>query len=161
MTRRAGFSLLEVLIALVVVSLALLALTRTAGGQVASFDALRERTLASWVAANVLAETRIATPFPAPGTRDGRVRLGNRDWRWQLEVRATDAGDIAMRLGDASAAQHRVLVIIAQGSGTRPDHAFGATDDADMRRLEVQVFAGDSQMPSSSLVGFGSRQPLP
>ncbi len=123
MIRRAGFSLLEVLIALVVVSLALLALTRTAGGQVASFDALRERTLASWVAANVLAETRIATPFPAPGTRDGRVRLGNRDWRWQLEVRATD--------------------------------------DADMRRLEVQVFAGDSQMPSSSLVGFGSRQPLP
>lgn len=123
MTRRAGFSLLEVLIALVVVSLALLALTRTAGGQVSSFDGLRERTLASWVAANVLAETRIATPFPAPGTRDGRVRLGNRDWRWQLEVRATD--------------------------------------DADMRRLEVQVFAGDSQMPSSSLVGFGSRQPLP
>ena len=57
-----GFTLLEVLIALVVVALALLALTRTAGGQISRFDGLRERTLAGWVAANVLSETRIATP---------------------------------------------------------------------------------------------------
>ncbi|MCB1575335.1 MAG: type II secretion system minor pseudopilin GspI [Dokdonella sp.] len=123
MNRRLGFTLLEVLIALVVVALALLALTRTAGGQVRSFDALRERTLAGWVAANVLSETRIATPLPAIGKRDGRVRLANREWRWQLEVKATD--------------------------------------DPDMRRLDVQVFAADSDQPSASLTGFGSEQPSP
>jgi general secretion pathway protein I len=82
MKRQRGFTLLEVLIALVVVALALLALTRTAGGQVRSFESLRERTLAGWVAANVLSETRIATPLPPIGTRDGRTRLANRDWRW-------------------------------------------------------------------------------
>lgn len=95
MKEKRGFTLLEVLIALVVVSLALLALTRTAGGQVQNFEALRERTLASWVAANVLAETRLSTPMPALGKRDGRSRLANRDWRWQLEVHATD--DTGMR----------------------------------------------------------------
>ncbi len=84
-----GFTLLEVLIALVVVSLALLALTQTAGGEVRSFDGLRERTLAGWVAANVLSETRIATPLPAVGRRDGRVQFANRGWRWTLEVKAT------------------------------------------------------------------------
>lgn len=118
-----GFTLLEVLIALVVVSLALLALTRTAGGQVAAFDSLRERTLAGWVAANVLSETRLATPFPPTGFRDGRVRLANRDWRWRLEVKATD--------------------------------------DRDMRRLDVLVYLGDSKQPSASLSGFGSEQPSP
>ena len=123
MNTRCGFTLLEVLIALVVVSLALLALTRTAGGQVSSFDGLRERTLAGWVAANVLSETRITTPLPAVGKRDGRVRLGNRDWRWTLEVKATD--------------------------------------DADMRRLDVVVFAADATEPSASLTGFGSSQPSP
>ena len=123
MNKRRGLPLLEVLIALVVVSLALLALTRTAGGQVSSFDGLRERTLAGWVAANVLSETRITTTLPAVGRRDGRVRLGNRDWRWTLEVKATD--------------------------------------DADMRRLDVVVFAADSSEPSASLTGFGSSQPSP
>ena len=95
MKEKRGFTLLEVLIALVVVSLALLALTRTASEQVQNFEALRERTLASWVAANVLAETRLSTPMPALGKRDGRSRLANRDWRWQLEVHATD--DTGMR----------------------------------------------------------------
>lgn len=123
MNRRRGFTLLEVLIALVVVSLALLALTRTAGGQIRSFDGLRERTLAGWVAANVLSETRIATPLPPVGKRDGRTRLGNRDWRWSLEVKATD--------------------------------------DPDIRRLDVIVFASDSDEPSASLTGFGSSQPSP
>lgn len=123
MKAQSGFTLLEVLIALVVVALALLALTRTAGGQVSSFDALRERSLAGWVAANVLSETRITTPFPPVGTRDGRTRMANREWRWSLEVKATD--------------------------------------DPDMRRLDVRVFAGDAQQPSASMSGFGSPQPSP
>lgn len=123
MKRGNGFTLLEVLIALVVVSLALLALTRTAGGQISAFDSLRERTLAGWVAANVLSETRLATPFPPTGVRDGRVSFASRDWRWRLEVKATD--------------------------------------DRDMRRLEILVFLEDAQDPSASLTGFGSEQPSP
>jgi general secretion pathway protein I len=94
MNARRGFTLLEVLIALVVVSLALLALTQTAGGQVRAFDALRERALAGWVAANVLSETRIATPLPPVGKRDGRTRFANRDWRWTLEVKSTPNGSV-------------------------------------------------------------------
>lgn len=93
MRSRAGFTLLEVLVALAVVAIALVALVRAASVQVATFDALRERTLAGWVASNVLVETRLAAGLPPIGHSDGRVRLGGRDWRWSREVRVTpDAG---------------------------------------------------------------------
>ena len=94
MNRRRGFTLVEVLIALAVVAIALVALVRAASVQVQSFDALRERTLAGWVAANVVTETRLATAFPAIGRSDGHAQFGGRDWRWQREVLATPDTEI-------------------------------------------------------------------
>jgi general secretion pathway protein I len=86
---RRGFTLIEVLIALAVVALALLGLTRVAALQVRDFDALRERTLAGWVAANVLEETRLAATMPSTGRSDGRVELAARSWRWTRDVSTT------------------------------------------------------------------------
>jgi general secretion pathway protein I len=111
-----GFTLVEVLIALAVVAIALLALTRAASVQVQSFDGLRERTLAGWVAANVLSETRLATAFPPTGRSDGRVQLATRDWRWTRDVQPTPTADI--------------------------------------RRIDISVYLGDSQEPSATLSGF-------
>ena len=82
------------LVALAVVALALLGLTRTAALQVRDFDALRERTLAGWVAANVLTETRLASSLPATGRSDGRVEFAARAWRWTRDVSATPDPEI-------------------------------------------------------------------
>lgn len=92
--RQRGFTLIEVLIGLLVLALALLALTRTAASQVQNFGALRERTLAGWLAQDVLAETRLGASFPAPGKSDGQRRFGGRQWRWELEVQRTDVVSI-------------------------------------------------------------------
>ena|GEM_PF-254086 len=89
-----GFTLIEVLIALAVVALALLALARAASVQVQTFDALRERTLAGWVAENVLADTRVMAPPPGAGRSDGRVTLAGRDWRWRRDIQPTPDSDI-------------------------------------------------------------------
>jgi general secretion pathway protein I len=107
MTSRKGFTLIEVLVALAVIALALLALVRAASMQVHSFDALRERTLAGWVAANVLTQTRLENPSPASGRDDGHMQLANRDWRWTREVQTTaTAGirriDVRVFAGDAA-----------------------------------------------------------
>ena len=108
MMRTRGFTLIEVLIALAVIAIALLALTRTASIEVQSFDGLRERTLAGWVAANVLADTRLASSFPGTGGSDGRMQLGGRDWRWTRDVQATPNTeirriDISVFLGQVAA----------------------------------------------------------
>ena len=92
--KRSGFTLLEVLVGLVVLALALLALSRTAASQVNAFGALRERTLAGWIADDVLAQTRLASPFPSLGKSDGRRRFGGHDWRYDVVVQATPVNSV-------------------------------------------------------------------
>lgn len=88
-----GFTLLEVLVALAVLALAMAALVRTASQETRSLADERERTLAQWVAANAIAETRLATPLPSSGERSGEVEMGGRRWRWDLRISmATDDG---------------------------------------------------------------------
>jgi len=95
MRRRAhGFTLLEVLIGLVVLSLALLALTRTAALQVDALGQLRDRTMAGWLAQDLLAETRIGNPFPPVGTSNGTRRFGPAEWRWEMNVQPTQVATI-------------------------------------------------------------------
>lgn len=95
MRRRAhGFTLLEVLIGLVVLSLALLALTRTAALQVDALGQLRDRTMAGWLAQDLLAETHIGNPFPLVGTSNGTRRFGPAEWRWEMTVQPTQVATI-------------------------------------------------------------------
>jgi general secretion pathway protein I len=93
--RAAGFTLLEVLVALAVITLALVALVRAAGLSADALARERETTLAAWVAANVIDDLRLGEPFPALGRRDGAMRMGTRDWYWRVEIVASD--DPALR----------------------------------------------------------------
>lgn len=89
-----GFSLLEVIIALAVVSIALLALSRTGGSAPAQYTELQQGTLALWVADNALAELRLDEGFPEPGTRFGRENMAGISWRWQAEITQTSESRI-------------------------------------------------------------------
>lgn len=88
-----GFTLVEVLVALVVVAIALGALVRTTG-QAAEiqFEAER-RTLALWVASNQLAALSLEPTLEA-GRRAGQTRMGDRDWRWQATIEPAPGGEL-------------------------------------------------------------------
>jgi general secretion pathway protein I len=62
-----GFTLIEVLIALVVVSLVLAASMRAGGTMIVTQDTLRHATVAGWSAENALAAVRLPRVYPPLG----------------------------------------------------------------------------------------------
>lgn len=89
-----AFTLLEVLVALAVLALALGALVRAGGEQARSMDHLRTKSFAEWVAADQLARSRLADPWPETGTQHGIARMGRRQWHWRQSVTRTQDEDI-------------------------------------------------------------------
>jgi general secretion pathway protein I len=89
MTRTRGFTLVEVLVALAIVSIALMAALRAAGQGTIAAGELRLRLLAGWVAENRLAEHRARGDWLAPGIVRGTQRQGGIDYTWREEVIAT------------------------------------------------------------------------
>ena len=64
-----GFTLVEVLVALTIVAVALMASLRAVGAMSSSAYDLRQRTLAQWSAENRLAQIRVQAEWPAVGKR--------------------------------------------------------------------------------------------
>jgi len=87
--RREGFTLVEVLVALAIVSIALLAALRVAGGGTNSVGELRGRLFAGWVAENLLAEQRARGDWPSLGILNGTQRQGGIEFSWREEVIST------------------------------------------------------------------------
>ena len=87
--RADGFTLLETLIALAIVAIALISALRAMGATVQSTAALREHTLASWVAQNRLAMHRATAAWPAIGEYRGEAEQARVKMRWEEKVSAT------------------------------------------------------------------------
>ena len=85
----AGFTLVEVLVAVAIISVALLSALRAAGQGTQNLDALRARMLAGWVAENRLAEHRALAAWLPVGVRQGTASEGGQEFRWSEEVVAT------------------------------------------------------------------------
>ena len=84
-----GFTLVEVLVALAIVSIALLAALRAAGQGTNAAGELRLRLFAGWVAENRLAEHRARGDWLALGIGRGTQSEGGVEFAWREEVIAT------------------------------------------------------------------------
>jgi general secretion pathway protein I len=89
-----GFTLLEVLVALAVLAIAMAALIKGGADNARGAAYLRDKTLAQWVAMNVVAEQRLAAGWPATGTRRGQEEMAGHEWYWELTVAETFDEDI-------------------------------------------------------------------
>lgn len=84
--RAAGFTLLEVLIALAIVALSAGALLGAVTSSASNVIYLKDKTLSEWVSLNRLTEIRMATDMPAAGRRKGNTVMGGMRWEWEEEV---------------------------------------------------------------------------
>ena len=95
----AGFTLVEVLVALAIFSIGVMALFHLRGESARSVTGLQARALAQIVAENRIIE---ALEFGAPlsiGVRDGELEMAARQWRWSEEIsEAPDAAILHVRV---------------------------------------------------------------
>jgi general secretion pathway protein I len=89
MARSRGFTLVEVLVALAIVSIALMAALRAAGQGINAAGELRSRMLAGWVAEDRLAEHRARGDWLPLGIARGVQSQGGIEFAWREEVIAT------------------------------------------------------------------------
>jgi general secretion pathway protein I len=85
---RTGFTLVEVMVALAIVSIALLAALRAAGQGTGNVGELRTRLLAGWVAENLLAEHRARGDWLPLGIQRGTQYQAGQEFKWREEVTA-------------------------------------------------------------------------
>ena len=84
-----GFTLIEVLVALVIVAVGMAALMGALSSSAKTVSYMQDKTFAEWVALNQIATTRlklIQSQLPATGKTNGDVDFANRTWHWNQEV---------------------------------------------------------------------------
>ena len=97
--RTRGFTLIEVLIALAVLAVGLIAVLGTAGTSTRLGGQLRDDTLANWVGMNELATLRLAPALPELGSSEGDADMGGdpsnpEKWHWKATVSGTPDPDL-------------------------------------------------------------------
>jgi general secretion pathway protein I len=92
--RSTGFTLIEVMVALVVVALGMMTVHTTLNRYAAASLYLEEQTLASWIATNKLTELSVASTWPSIGDYEEEIEFAARDWRCEIVVSETEVPNL-------------------------------------------------------------------
>jgi len=84
-----GFTLIEVMVALVIISLALAGVAGSMGQMIDTANTMRDRTYASWIAQNKITELRLSGVIPDVGETSGEEDYANTTWAWSAEISET------------------------------------------------------------------------
>jgi general secretion pathway protein I len=87
--RQAGFTLIEVLVALAIVAIGMAAVLGALTSSADTISYLRDKTFAQWVALNQIATVRLSGQVAPVGNSDGDIDFAGRSWHWRQEVTAT------------------------------------------------------------------------
>jgi type II secretion system protein I len=87
-----GFTLIEVMVALVIVAFGMGAVLASLSSAADNIAALHDKTLAQWIALNLVADARLSLQLPQAGVTEGDVKaFGNGNWHWQRDIEPVGA----------------------------------------------------------------------
>lgn len=89
-----AFTLIEVLVALAVIAIGLLAVVAVAARSGRIQAGLEDRALAGWIAENRLTQLRLSPEWPAIGDSDDDLTFADRKWHWEVTVDGTPDKDL-------------------------------------------------------------------
>lgn len=91
--KQKAFTLLEVLVALAVLTMGLGTVIKVAGTQAIQLGYLKNKTVALWIASNKANDIQL-DKWPATGTSSGHEFMANQEWRWKLTISNTADKDL-------------------------------------------------------------------
>ena len=85
-----GFTLLEVMFALLVVALTMGAIVEAGGYSSRRTFQLTEKTIASWIAQNQVTLYRARRTWSSASNKSGNVEMADNKWQWKMKISKTD-----------------------------------------------------------------------
>ncbi len=119
MKTQTGFTLIEVLIALLVFGLIATAAAEVGSQYISSYERVRDKTLASWLADNRINEVRLKENLPGSPENSEDTDFGPYRWRVTTAILAT--AEAKMRRVEVTVARYR-----EDGAAPVPVHTLSA-----------------------------------
>lgn len=118
--RNSGFTLIEVMVAMVFVAFGLVTVIQVTTSYVGNITELEKRVLASWVASNHIAQIRFEseTDRVKSGTKNERVKMGGYRWRSKAKLSETEVERVFLL---------EVEVFDEEDRGSKKSYAFFTT----------------------------------
>ena len=91
--KQKAFTLLEVLVALAILTMGISTVIKVSGSQASQLAYLKDKTIALWVANNKANEVQL-DKWPNIGTSKGHEFMAEQEWSWKLKVSKTEDKDL-------------------------------------------------------------------
>lgn len=117
--RQAGFTLVEVLVAVVILSLAAVVLANAFGSSANGFARMEDRTAAWLVTSDKLVELQVYQQWPGVGTQDDRREQNGREWQIRTRISPgpyPDTRRVDVEVGPVPTQGQEFYVTYSQGS---------------------------------------------
>jgi len=86
---QSGFTLLEVLVALAIVGIGMMAVFSQLSQSLTITERLRSKTIAGWIALDRITELRVNREFPRAGEQTDELEIFGREWTFTVKTTQT------------------------------------------------------------------------
>jgi general secretion pathway protein I len=160
-----GFTLIEVLVALMVVAMGLAALMITVSSTARTSGYLRDKTLAQWMALDRISDVRLNVTKFGPNTDTGEIYFANRIWHYDTRYFDTSIATmkrvvVRVYAGDAKTKGNPVAESTGFLGSALGTHGDSNTADWSLATQETPS-PGSGPLPVSPTPPAGSRPTLP